>query len=313
MALLLLAANALLYAFALAEQGRGRRLVTAVSSAVVLVSLISGAWFLGQRAADEAAAGNAVQLGIGPIRIGPGARPVRVEGLDTAAFPQAGPCPLLLGSSGGVTVVVIGETAWRLPAEVVTSTSRVCTLDDLLLRNGDLPAGWTTESAERVELLSQEGLWACGRAPTEEPREWFRVALRRNTPAGPVVAGFQLVRQASRAELDRLEDIRRMLSTCPSGWDQPYESAGEGYRAHVGPLQRVEVAGLDADYVAWTARITITDHAGAVSADTTSLFATVLREEVIVAVKVAVDGGDRGAAEAIVRSSAQLLEQVTVN
>jgi hypothetical protein len=95
-------------------------------TALCLLVLVAGALALrtAQREADEVTLGRAVTptlLGL-PLTTIRAAR-VRLTGVDTrAALPQ-NRCVMLLGSSGGVAVIVDGTTVWRVPSDSAMTAS----------------------------------------------------------------------------------------------------------------------------------------------------------------------------------------------
>ena len=121
----------------------------ATTAAGLLIALVAGAWYVADRAADRAMNGEPAAVRFGPIELtNASARLVRLEGSTGGPLMREG-CVLLLGSSDGVELVVVDGITWRVPSELVSTTSGVCGPADALPEAVDLPPGWSVTSRTR--------------------------------------------------------------------------------------------------------------------------------------------------------------------
>lgn len=210
------------------DDGSAKRASAGVGVLVVLGSLVGGAWFIADRAADRALLGRPTSLSLGPIRLtSAGARLVALDDLDGGP-PRRHGCVLLLGSANGVQLIVVDAVVWRVPSSVGQSVGGRCEPADALPEQADLPSGWTVDLRREdltVEPIWQ--LWLCGERPLATLHETVTTASRgAGDDARFVEIGVRPAEDPSTPSL--AAKVRSSVRSCPEGWDQPIGTPDSG-------------------------------------------------------------------------------------
>jgi hypothetical protein len=312
-ALFIAAAYALLHPIGRIQEKSRRGAVVATLVLVVMAGLASRAWVVAGHLADDATSGRPVALHVGPFRVtGVRATPVRIAGLRGAAIPAATRCFMLLGSSGGVTVVLDRGVAWRLPSDAVSFSTYGCAAGDALLRARDLAPGWQLTGRQDVRLdtasaLLIHGVLPCGDKPPSTGTRWTQISFYRGKTDPVAVQGVTTSRGAATV---RPAAVAEQLGTCRRGWTAPYGNPSRGRVERFSALKRVDVA-LPVPGVVWQAHITVDDPSTGAS-NFSWVSATLSRGGFISTMSVAGLAGDHSKnAMAFILAAAHRLDEAT--
>ena len=254
---LVMVGTLLLAAIGWAQQGGRRPWVVGTLVVVLLTGLVAGAWTTARRAVGIVRAGGETSLGIGPMRIGPGASLVDADSASPG-LPGDGPCHLLLGSAAGVTILLVDGDVWRVPSSSLTTSTRRCELADAVLSSAVLPAGWSVGEPHRARVDVDDQLWWCGDRPAD-PSPLRTTALLTLARDGlPVARGVQSVQHADSGGRVGLASTRAAIERCRQGWTQPLGSTDVRSTAHVGDLLEIALDDIPVGHVAWQQFVTIT-------------------------------------------------------
>lgn len=233
--------------------------------------LLGTAWLAADRAADQALAGYAAQVRLGPINVpGVAARLVRVEGLTGGPAAVTG-CVIHLGSSDGLTVLVVDGVTWRVPSDSIRTIAGVCELTDVVPEPIELPEWDLVVDAQATEAGDLGSYLPCGqqveRGEDGRGRRVVLAVATRGSEPRPTQLNLYAEEGLPSVIAERFRTPVERLAQCPQGWTQDTNGpAGElsiNY-SNIEILNDFEIDRTGVETQAWRHAVSVTSSSGEV-------------------------------------------------